>query len=230
MSIDHKKRILAVDTTTDISSICLATESLVWFGNRNQSQQLLLNIEGLMKKREIDFSQLDGLAVVVGPGSYTGIRIGVSVVNAMGMVTNLPVKFVDGLRAQAWLANDIYSVNDKIKLIYSLISAGANRVYARIYRRDDDELSPAGDYSIGSIDQLISGDAQDDDILVVGEINDQVDNWLKSNGVGNIFRLTSDVKKGRAGAMEQHFSQLRVNKNNLAIPLYLRGAVSGHNN
>jgi|SRR3989344_3009700 len=59
--------------------------------NEYGSQVLLPLIEKLLKKYKIDFKDLDGIEVETGPGSFTGLRVGVSVANAIGYTLNIPV-------------------------------------------------------------------------------------------------------------------------------------------
>lgn len=55
------------------------------------SQVLLPMIVKILKKNKADFSDLTGVEVNVGPGSFTGTRVGVSVANALGFALNIPV-------------------------------------------------------------------------------------------------------------------------------------------
>lgn len=59
--------------------------------NEYGSQVLLPLILKLLKHRMLDFSDLEGVEVEEGPGSFTGLRVGVSVANALGFALNIPV-------------------------------------------------------------------------------------------------------------------------------------------
>lgn len=65
-------------------------------GGFNCSEKLLTGIDSLLKKIKADASQLKVVAVVIGPGGFTSVRIGVAVANALGYSLNLPII---GLRA-----------------------------------------------------------------------------------------------------------------------------------
>ena len=59
--------------------------------NEYGSQVLLSLIEELLKNQKIEFKDLKGIEVEIGPGSFTGIRVGVSVANALAFSLNIPV-------------------------------------------------------------------------------------------------------------------------------------------
>ncbi len=55
------------------------------------SQVLLPLIEKLLKSRKLEFKDLEGIEVETGPGSFTGLRVGVSVANALGFALGIPI-------------------------------------------------------------------------------------------------------------------------------------------
>ena len=59
--------------------------------NEYGSQALLPLIEKLLKKNKMEFKDLKEVEVEIGPGSFTGLRVGVSVANALGYSLNIPV-------------------------------------------------------------------------------------------------------------------------------------------
>lgn len=59
--------------------------------NEYGSQVLLPLIDKLLKKCKLDYNSLSGIEVETGPGSFTGLRVGVSVANALGYSLNIPV-------------------------------------------------------------------------------------------------------------------------------------------
>lgn len=59
--------------------------------NQLGSQVLLPLIEKILKQENLDFKDLTGIEVEVGPGSFTGLRVGVSVANSLGFSLNIPV-------------------------------------------------------------------------------------------------------------------------------------------
>ncbi len=91
----NKKYILAIDTIESETGIGIAknigNDIKTWISIRNQSKELLPNIDKLLKKNKIKPEQLKWVAVNLGPGSFTGLRVGISVANTFGYGLNIPV-------------------------------------------------------------------------------------------------------------------------------------------
>lgn len=101
-------RILAIDTALGACSACvldegadqpLALESLAM--ERGHAEALMPLIERLMNQVEGGFSSLDRVAVTVGPGSYTGLRVGVSAARAIAFAADIPAVGVTTVAAVA---------------------------------------------------------------------------------------------------------------------------------
>lgn len=99
-------RVLAIDTALDVCAACvmggsdaelLASESLPMA--RGHAEALLPLIERVLARVEGGFGGLDRIAVTVGPGSYTGLRVGLSAARAIGLATGRPVVGVGTLSA-----------------------------------------------------------------------------------------------------------------------------------
>ncbi len=105
MTVDSP-RILALDTSSQVSSVALfQAEALVAESAYNlrstHSQSLLAQIDELLKAAGWGLAGLDLLAVVTGPGAFTGVRIGVATIKGLAQVLNLPVVCVSSLAAVA---------------------------------------------------------------------------------------------------------------------------------
>jgi tRNA threonylcarbamoyladenosine biosynthesis protein TsaB len=99
-------RILALDTSSQVSSVALCeAEALVAESALNlrgtHSQSLLAQIDDLLNAAGWGLADLDLLAVVAGPGAFTGVRIGVATIKGLAQVLNLPVVCVSSLAAVA---------------------------------------------------------------------------------------------------------------------------------
>ena len=99
-------RILAIDTALDLCAACvsaadadapLSAESLPMA--RGHAEALLPLVERVIARVEGGFDGLDRIAVTVGPGSYTGLRVGLSAARAIGLATGRPVVGVGTLSA-----------------------------------------------------------------------------------------------------------------------------------
>ena len=100
--------ILAIETTTAICSIALWSENkVVAYKETNEqnahSRLLTVMINELFAENNFDINSLNAVAVSIGPGSYTGLRIGVSVAKGICYGLSIPVIIVDTLKALSQL-------------------------------------------------------------------------------------------------------------------------------
>ena len=145
--------ILNIETGTDICSVALAedgrTVSLRESGEgRQHAQNLGVYIREIFDGMDIDPSELDAVAVGMGPGSYTGLRIGVSLAKGLCYSTGKPLIAVNSLKAMAVVALEDYEagildVDDISKtLLCPMIDARRMEVYAQVFDHSLNELSP----------------------------------------------------------------------------------------
>lgn len=98
-------RVLALDTATEACSVALLTENGL-FGafkevGRGHAEEILGMIDAALSQAGVTLGTLDGLAVTVGPGAFTGVRIGVSVAQGLAFGAGLRVAVVSTLEALA---------------------------------------------------------------------------------------------------------------------------------
>lgn len=104
-------RILCIETGTDICSVALAENgkllSLIESGQgegRGHAQHLALYVEELLRENRLKAEELDAVAVGKGPGSYTGLRIGVSLAKGLCYAAGVPLIAVNSLEALTHVA------------------------------------------------------------------------------------------------------------------------------
>jgi len=87
--------ILALDTSTAIASVALYDGSvsgeISWRSGRGHSVELMAQAESLMKLRKIQPDQLVAVAVAIGPGSYTGVRVGLAAGKGLCLALGIPM-------------------------------------------------------------------------------------------------------------------------------------------
>jgi tRNA threonylcarbamoyladenosine biosynthesis protein TsaB len=142
--------ILSVDTTTPAGSVALLKGPLL-IGEIGQdspvtfSARLLPAIQFLLESNECEIQEVEGFAVAVGPGSFTGIRIGLSTVKSFAYSSSRPIAPVSTLTA---LAKKVQ--NSQNLLICPLLDAKKREIYAALFESKQgrlNELIPQGAYS-----------------------------------------------------------------------------------
>lgn len=100
--------ILAIDTSTDACSVAISTPSGVHqtlsVSPREHTQRLLPAVESLLAQHELSLSQCDAIAFGAGPGSFTGLRIGLSTAQGLAYGADLPLIPISTLKAMAYSA------------------------------------------------------------------------------------------------------------------------------
>lgn len=121
--------ILALDTATEACSVALSHNGKIYhldeLSPRTHTQRILPMIDELLVQANITLNQVDLLAFGRGPGSFTGVRVGVSVAQGLAFGANLPVAAISNLTA---MAEEARLCNGATEVI-ALIDARMNEVY-----------------------------------------------------------------------------------------------------
>ncbi|NLC73115.1 MAG: tRNA (adenosine(37)-N6)-threonylcarbamoyltransferase complex dimerization subunit type 1 TsaB [Ruminococcaceae bacterium] len=131
-------KILAFESSAKAASVALCEDgNLIAEHYRHSglthSQTLLPMAESLLKIGNLELSDLDCLAVSVGPGSFTGLRIGTSLVKGLCWASDKPAIGVSTLEAMAFLCRDLYPGI----VICCCMDARRNQVYNALFRAEN---------------------------------------------------------------------------------------------
>jgi len=131
--------ILAVHSTTPVQGLALmAGDRLVEERRlphgRQHVEHLAPAIKELVKGLDCGLASVDGFAVAVGPGSFSGIRVGIATVKGMALALRTPVVGISSLDVLAWQALNEGEVGAAV------IDARRGEVYIAVYRRRADRL------------------------------------------------------------------------------------------
>jgi len=136
-------KILAVDTATRHCSVavCLDLDLLAettLFRRQTHSKHLLEMIHQTISMSGIKLNEIDAFAVTRGPGSFTGLRIGLSCVKGLAYALNKPVASVSSLEVLAKQA--VATTGAENLLICPLLDAGKKEIYFAAFRQRDNTL------------------------------------------------------------------------------------------
>ncbi|QTM98140.1 tRNA (adenosine(37)-N6)-threonylcarbamoyltransferase complex dimerization subunit type 1 TsaB [Sediminibacillus dalangtanensis] len=132
--------ILAIDTSNQVMGIAILKDGLLageytTNAKKNHSVRLMPAIDQLMKETEMTPEQLDRIVVAKGPGSYTGVRIGLTTAKTMGWALDIPVTGMSSLKALALQAQ----LTDAA--ICPFFDARRGLVYTGLYKNKNGALS-----------------------------------------------------------------------------------------
>jgi tRNA threonylcarbamoyladenosine biosynthesis protein TsaB len=147
--------VLGIDTSGYINAVGISDGMRVLadssFPARTDSlEQIVDNIDSVLKSASLSLKEVEGIGVGLGPGSWTGIKVGVTVGKILAFSTNKPVCGIPTLEALA------YAAREKSSFICSIISAGIkDTVYTAFYRFKNRLLVQEGDYFTGDVKNLV---------------------------------------------------------------------------
>jgi tRNA threonylcarbamoyladenosine biosynthesis protein TsaB len=98
---------LAIDTSTDIAGIALSSGGevqveLTWHSQMNQTAELLPSIAHLLKQAKSKIQDIEGIVVAKGPGSFNGLRVGMSTAKGLALALGIPLVGISTLEAEAF--------------------------------------------------------------------------------------------------------------------------------
>ena len=139
--------VLAIDTSTNVLSLALVQDGTVLAcldepTKNNQSAILLTRIEILLTANNFLTTDLTQIAVAIGPGSYTGIRVGVAAAKSLGYALGIPVQGVSSLAVMA------KTIDAQTRVIIPMIDARRGTVFAAAYNQAGEVLIEEGHFDL----------------------------------------------------------------------------------
>ncbi len=138
-------KILGIDTSTDICGVALTDDKILITEFRSNikrahAEKIIYAIDRVLSDAHFKPNEIDGIAISIGPGSFTGLRIGLAAVKGLALATNLPVVAVPSLDA---LASQAFFWRDQI---CPLVKAQADEAYTALYHFQNSQLIQDSDY------------------------------------------------------------------------------------
>ena len=147
-------KILSIDTSSGVASAAVTEDEkliceFILNNKLTHSQTLMPIIDRVLKESDTDLSQMDFIAVTNGPGSFTGLRIGVSTAKGLADALKKPVVGVSTLEAMA------YNLPYCGFLIVPIMDARRSQVYNAVYRWNKNELEQISSPRAISVEDLL---------------------------------------------------------------------------
>jgi len=211
---------LSIDTSTNILSLALVQDGgvLVCFDEptkNNQSAILMPRIETLLKSKDFGATDLTSIAVAIGPGSYTGIRVGVTAAKSLGYALSIPVAGVSSLAVMAQASGVDTGV------IVPMIDARRGTVFAGAYDCNGAVLVSDGHYDL---DDLLSQlDFSNDQVTFIGDVAALYQEKLREQAKNVLVVAENRFSQSKAEALAKLASNGSSPKNiHELVPNYLR--------
>jgi len=146
--------ILALDTSLRDASLAVAKNGKIvraknYAFKKDMSARLSCHIESILKAASLTFKKVDVLVVGLGPGSFTGLRVGLATAKAISYSLNIPIIGVASLDAIA------YGLPEDDAQICVVMDARRNLLYACRYEKKEGQLKRLSDYMLVSAEDLL---------------------------------------------------------------------------
>ena len=207
-------KVLGIDTSSQAASIAIMDDEKLIAEytintKKTHSQKLMPMIEEMFNESDIKIDEIDLIGVCIGPGSFTGLRIGMATAKAIAHVKNIPIVGVNSLESLA------FNINFSKYTICPIIDAQRNQVYTNKYKWENNDFISIDDINVISIDELIENiKNKSEEVILLGEAVSLYKENIKD--VNNIKIAPKPNNISRASSL----CQLAIDKYNKNIDVY----------
>lgn len=216
--------VVGIETSTPSTSVAIGTErellGSVSIAGKARQESVTPALERLCEWTGIELAQVGGIAVGIGPGLFTGLRVGIETAKTLAQVLHVPIVGITSLDALA------FSVRHTHKLIVAVIDGRRREVFFAIYRALPGGVVRGSDYTVATPDHLCAElETVPGEMLAVGDgailYRDQLEE------LGSRVELASTIRAHpEAAALVElavpRFLREEHDRLNDVVPLYLR--------
>ena len=195
-----KPLLLAIDTATRFAGLALydgevVRSELCWLSNRNHSTELAPTMVRMLDQQGVAPADISAVAVASGPGSFTGLRIGMSVAKGLAAACDVPILGVPTLDILA------FQHAEQRRPIWAVIQAGRKRLCAGRYERRRGRWRQRGEIHLTTLEglvALISGRS-----LICGEISQEEARFIAEHTEQDIVFATPSQSMRRPACLAE---------------------------
>lgn len=214
---------LAIDTSSNIASTALSHKGellseLTWQSTYNHTVELIPNLAYLLKQAKLQPSSIEAIIVAKGPGSFNGLRVGISVAKGMALSLNIPLLGISTLEVEA------YPFSYSKLPIRPILKASRQEIATALYQQEDNHWRRLEEEHLTTLRTLC--DQRNQETLFCGEISSDMANEIHQT-LGELAIIPQSIARlPRAGYLAalgwQRLS--RGERDDLATlqPMYLR--------
>lgn len=201
--------VLAIDTATKIGSVALYDDKTGVIGEINlyvkvnHSNVIMDAVDSLFKLSGLTIKDVDRIAVTIGPGSFTGIRIGTAIAKGLAYSLKKPIVGVNELDVLAHMGEN------REDIIVPLIDARKERVYFSKYRYIDNILLREEEYKDGELREILD-DLKGKKVTFIGDgaiINEKLINEILEKDYTIFSKANSIPRAGVAAQISLHLPE-----------------------
>ena len=162
--------LLAVDTSTAQVGLALydgehVLGEMSWTTRQHHTTELSPALSGLLKRCGVSMGMVDALGVAIGPGSFTSLRVGLSLVKGIALARNIPVVGIPTL--------DVIAAAQPLAKhpLIALLQAGRTRIAFGVYKNKEKQWQAEGPVRSGTVDELLK--ELESPTIVAGELTSE---------------------------------------------------------
>jgi tRNA threonylcarbamoyladenosine biosynthesis protein TsaB len=213
--------LLALDSSTAICSVAIYDGALLaertWRSERNHTRDLLPNIDAILRDVNLRIDHVTAIGVAIGPGTFSGLRVGVATAKMLAFPRSLPLIGVGTL--------DVNAIAHKLSasLVRVLIDGGRGQVATALYDGQG-EWRQVEEPTVADLTDVLATDSAE--TIYCGELTEQ---WIAQirERRGNLAIVASPAERTRRGGFLAELAWQRLGRGDLddpasLQPLYLR--------
>jgi tRNA threonylcarbamoyl adenosine modification protein YeaZ len=215
--------LVAIDTSTEVASLALVKEGvalaeITWRTGQNHTVQLLPTLQYLLKTVNAEAKDITTVAVAKGPGSFNGLRVGISTAKGLAYSLDVPIVGVSSLEIEA------YQYAETGLPVRPVFGAGRNEIATALFRKTGNGWRQLEQERISTLEQVCAGTAER--TLFCGEYMAETSSRLQLL-LGDKAVITSPLTDLRRAAYLAELAAQRIaagQTDNVATlqPIYLR--------
>ncbi|SFC32196.1 tRNA (adenosine(37)-N6)-threonylcarbamoyltransferase complex dimerization subunit type 1 TsaB [Clostridium uliginosum] len=161
--------VLSLDSSSKVATVALMNDDkllgeIILNDKKEHSIILMTIIQDLLKNNNLNIDDIDGFVVSKGPGSFTGLRIGMATVKGLSFGSDKPYVSISSLDALA------FSIASFDGIICPVMDALRNNVYTSLYRSCNGSLEKIMDYSALDVNELVDIlNAKGEKVMFIGD-------------------------------------------------------------
>ncbi|HEY96153.1 MAG TPA: tRNA (adenosine(37)-N6)-threonylcarbamoyltransferase complex dimerization subunit type 1 TsaB [Dehalococcoidia bacterium] len=191
---------IAIDTSTETASLAIVENGrilaeLTWNCGKNHTVQLLPNLNYLLEQNSLSLESADCIIVARGPGSYNGLRVGISTARGLAYSLGIPIVGISTLEAEAW-----QHAGTGLP-VCPILNAGREEVATAVYQVTNSSWIQVEEEHLSTIDDLCSGIHTE--TVFCGEYVYKIKTELKAKLGDNAIILSPVAGLRRAGFLAE---------------------------
>ncbi|HBJ1652219.1 tRNA (adenosine(37)-N6)-threonylcarbamoyltransferase complex dimerization subunit type 1 TsaB [Clostridium botulinum] len=192
--------LLSIDSSSKVATAALFEDNTllgeVTLNNKKEHSTILMTlVESLLDSCNLDIDSVDGFVVSKGPGSFTGLRIGMATIKGLSFGSNKPYVSISSLDALA------YSIAPFNGIICPVMDALRNNVYTALYKSCNGKLEKIMDYSALDINELVDMlNEKEENVMFIGDGLNNTKEYILNN-CNNCFFPPNHLNLVRASSL-----------------------------